>query len=818
MRVPVSALCLSFAFGCGGHITPDGWERGVPPVPPALGGTEVVRVSADVVVARHRFGARAPLRYEVHLPAGVRVPGEGLPGVTSDSDTGTGALEDRTILQVELPVAQDAGGTDEAGRTAGFDPPRLCSPGTSCAFGANDDGRWRAYRVRGSRWVELTLTPILDAEVGGQPELQARLLGVWMDASLPPLDARDRIVFLYVGHAPPIANDWLPGAALKPRVRFREDHGAVGCPASQRDCWTVVPPGRVQGLVIEPDVPTTLNVIAPLDVEAGVPFVVKVVATDRWQNPAPITADLQLTVDGTSVGNSVSLVDAFRGEAEVVLPDVGPVSVRTQAPAGMSLVYHWSQVWPMDALSTERLVGDVHLHSGGSGDHGFLRSWFWGDHLGQFVRGEHALQYLDKVAGYDFGALSEHSGDMSQREIPPTGFAAWQPGGVCAPSALELEDLGDWWTESQRISAAYDRDNLGFFTFPAFEWHGLVSGPDINSKLHRIVMYRDHAPNSWDLPVLSGNTENRPPHCLYGFLDASGYTPDQVLVMQHAMTARTANRDHDLTYAAGQPWEGVADRALIDSFTTVGEIFSTRNYNGRFSTADRLSAFEGRSADPTAEPWTLRYAWRDSAAVLGVIGAGDGHVGRPGADDPWTDGVEPDLHVHEPGGAAFVLTPTQPVRARDAVFDALHARHTYGTSGIRAWFDLQLTSPSGAYTMGDEVGDVAECGIDGHTTLMVGRPVRALEVFGVPVGSANAYVSIASATPETERAELSFVLENPVAPGSSGDARWVYYVRAHTGRVRIPGESDAAFAQSVEDAVWSSPVWVDWKAPLTACP
>ena len=827
----LGAFGLCTVVGCAAPSDEASWlVADALPIP----GTETLRVSPRIMDVGQRFGADRPLLFEVHIPAGMVIPGRGLPDVAVSGQVGVAdvrEMPDKVVLQLEIPtVATPRSDEDlQTGVATTLDQPLFCVVGdTACPWGPNDDGRWRAYRLRnvgGTRTIsELQLgSPLGEYNLEDQPSL--RFVSVWLDDLDVPLDDHDRIWFGYVGNAPRTSTDWMPGASgrLMARVRFRPGVvGPVDCPWDDPSCWVVPPAQELQDIDIVAGPAAFVEVVAPMDVEVGEAARVQVVVRDAYYNPTRVSGSVQVTANGQAVGAPVTLSGEFRGETTVALQAPGFVRWRAQSPAGPLVVGHWSRVWPAGERSRERLVGDVHIHSGGTGEVAFLPTWGVSDHRGGFTRGRDALRFLRDVSGYDFGALSEHAMPWDGFTMPAGAAQAFGVGGPCELTLPDFtEDSLAWWTASQQDAWEVQEESSDFITFPAFEWHGAMDLPTIVAPMHRLVMYRDHDRAGPNLhPMLPWNERNRPPHCLVHYLEEMGQTPDDVLVMPHAMRPRELNLDWDVTFqptAVGLSplFDALVPGSQMRAWTRIGEVFSARAYAEGRDHSDMLLAFEGFGSDPGAERWSFRYGWRDTEAVVGVVGSSDSHSGMPGTNDTRTR-AGTKSHRHDPTGAAFVLAPTDRAR-RDAIYDAMYDRHTYATTGVRAYVDFGMVH-QGIQRMGSEIGPVSACSLPTGLLAMMTTSVRLVEVWGVEVGGTRPYQIVGrDIGPNGESWSRVFPVRNPLSPGEPPE-RWMYYARVMAGPAAPAGSTLASLADGHDDAVWTSPIWVDWSAPGAVCP
>ncbi|ELS58233.1 DUF3604 domain-containing protein [Streptomyces viridochromogenes] len=167
-------------------------------------------------------------------------------------------------------------------------------------------------------------------------------------------------------------------------------------------------------------------------------------------------------------------------------------------------------------------------------------------------------------------------------------------------------------------------------------------------------------------------------------------------------------------------------------------------------------------------PHYARDAW-ERGHTLGVVGSSDNHRAQPGRGEL---------------GLAAVYAPAL---ERGEVFDALHDRHTYATTGARILLDFRVGDvPMGGTlrTSGPATGTVRVSGTD---------VLASVEVFCGRPGDAGSTEVIASWEPQGMDFETSWCDERPEAGGYR-----FYYVRVRQHRP-YRGRRPTA---------WSSPVWV----------
>jgi hypothetical protein len=729
------------------------------------GGGYALAVSPTQLSARQHVGGPNEPSLQFQFVAPLDLAGRGLPPDL------TNATFDGAIAELELPLG---GSTDEnAMSSAGlvsFEAPRFCVVDSVGCTAAAEDGYWVA-EVTGLdgkiRAVQLAMSEL--------DTITQKALVTTFGVYLPIGDriARGETLSLrYRGKVTGRATDWTDSPFLA-HFRYRATD------------WVLLDDNEVQPIQITADtMPKFVHALAPLDVAAGAQFTVAVVVTDHYGNPKPITGSVTLS---GGVNEEVQLNNEWRKEITASYATPGSYKIVPQL-AGARGLYHYTQVWA-GTPPLQRLVGDLHSHSGdGGAQRKFIGTFIAGDHRALYTRTRDQLRYQHEVAGLDFAAVTEHAVRWDAY-TPPAAVAAdaeFQTGGKCAGAGSPIATLGgDWFTPHQKI--VQQADSAEFVTFPAYEWHCTHTQKADRSPLHRIVLFRDFATTT-PLPLLPGDVENVAPQCIVRFLSLSNFGPDKALVIPHMMQASDTNIDWDLTYADST----VAPRAQTDSYYRVGEIYSARAIDqGRAYGSATLSVFE--RADVTGGRWAYRYGWRWYGAHIGVIGSSDNHEQMAGVnDDVDLDGVN--YHSNEPGGYAVVLSPT---KDRGGIFSALSSRATYATSGIRAWLDFHLEDTP----MGGQTSRTAAT--SASIAIMAGMSISTVELWSAPVGmNVNAgYTLVGSATPNDETFSMSIPVANPVAAGG-GTQEWLYYVRAY---FKAPGSTVDA-----DEALWSSPIWVSW--------
>ena len=224
----------------------------------------------------------------------------------------------------------------------------------------------------------------------------------------------------------------------------------------------------------------------------------------------------------------------------------------------------------------------------------------------------------------------------------------------------------------------------------------------------------------------------------------NGQTPAEMWSELRAMKANFAIIPHQLADTGNVPtdWDFVDEQAQ-----PVAEIFQTRGsyeYKGTPREAKRS----------TPAGYFIQDAWA-RGIVIGVIASPDHGGGR---------------------GKACVYAPEL---TREAILDALRARHCFGTTASRVFLDVRVNG----HLMGEKIPAA------GGKPVTVQMHVRCpVEIERVEVCRNNEFVY--TSQPEAKEANLTFTDTEPV------DGKSYYYVRV---------------IQTDEEIAWSSPVWLGYE-------
>jgi len=281
------------------------------------------------------------------------------------------------------------------------------------------------------------------------------------------------------------------------------------------------------------------------------------------------------------------------------------------------------------------------------------------------------------------------------------------------------------WGYTAKLARTND-DEDRFLTFLAEEWTSTFEeyseAHPFGFYGHRNLIFADsYFPRWW-------NARNR-------------QTPAQVWEDLRKLNANFVNIPHQLADTGNVPTDwNYAD----ETAQPVAEIFQTRGsyeYKGTPREAGRTTPQPG---------YFLQDAWA-RGIVIGVIASPDHGGGY---------------------GKACVFAPEL---TREAILDALRARHCYGTTAAKIFLDVRVDG----HLMGEKVADPAGKSVEIQIRTRCPADVQRIEVC-----RNNRFIYTNS--PKGAEAELTFIDREPLA------GRSYYYVRV---------------IQKDEEIAWSSPVW-----------
>jgi hypothetical protein len=343
----------------------------------------------------------------------------------------------------------------------------------------------------------------------------------------------------------------------------------------------------------------------------------------------------------------------------------------------------------------------------------------------------------------DFAMVSDHAellGEVQMCQSPQLeGYDSWQclvyrywPQGafylfnyMATMQASHMGQCGDdgqlclrasmapWRDMQEAAQSHYDRSSDCKFTaFVGYEWTGMQA--QSGGNLHRNIVFRNAQVPLLPTSFIDGPSASQ----LWASLDkqcnkADGQCDSLVI-------------PHNANLSAGYMYSGLDDSGeAMDAdyartrkrFEPLAEIMQHKGSSECFfapgTSTDELCAFEqlpndniaGYPNEPTATTGFLRRALLDGLQLeqklgvnpyqFGIIASTDTHLGAPGAAEedrfpghggdgvPARDEVPPGLPdklEYNPGGLAVLWAAEN---SRDALFDSLRRRETYGTSGPR---------------------------------------------------------------------------------------------------------------------------------------
>lgn len=399
-----------------------------------------------------------------------------------------------------------------------------------------------------------------------------------------------------------------------------------------------------------------------------------------------------------------------------------------------------------DAARRQAFFGELHLHTSYSFDaFGFSPSRIDPDAAYRFARGE-TVDYLGvparRHAALDFMAVTDHAeymGFLNTLEEPTSSLAnsdfareyrdlkaTLDPGALTRQTLKKLADparmaelgadtaMAEAWRRT--VAAANGNYRPGeFTTFIGYEW---TSHPDDRYNLHRNVIFRgDTAP----LPFTAA--DSRRPEDLWSYLERTRATGIEVLAIPHNANA-SEGRMFDLADSDGRPIDAAyAERRarnepLLEIYQAKGqsETHPLLSPNDEFADFEIMNLLVPRLDLPGKPSGSYaREALGRGLLVerrtgsnpfrFGFVAATDFHNGlATSAENAFVlaDGFDPQTGTPDAARAArYLAEPAQwnpdpkvmgsggltgvwaEANTREAIFDALQRRETFGTSGTQ---------------------------------------------------------------------------------------------------------------------------------------
>jgi hypothetical protein len=379
-------------------------------------------------------------------------------------------------------------------------------------------------------------------------------------------------------------------------------------------------------------------------------------------------------------------------------------------------------------------------------------------HQTDIYRAVELLQPRPRIGNWEvyFGDIHTHSGQvLEENEGKGCGLGsrrenyeyAYGPGGLDFYALTDHEWQVDPEKVAEYLDLALEYEEPGRFAcLPAFEFTSLVFG-------HRNVYFR----GSGGTVVNANRTGGRPvmevgksttPEELWAALESTG-TPFITVPHHPSSTSHPCNI-------------GIFNEAY-DRLVEVYSVWGSSEYYGDFprGVSDRYRTLDVRDAIGRGHRF-------------GLIASADGHDGHPGNAQGPIVKHHHQFHFCGSGRAAVLARDL----SRESVFDALHARRCYATTGTPIWLDARVNG----HVMGSHLSALPSGAVPRITAHCVGTN-------GIDHVRVMRDGQIVHTVPGHGQFEMQMEWEDCAA----ADAPHSYYVRV----VQVDRES-----------AWSSPVWI----------
>ncbi len=322
------------------------------------------------------------------------------------------------------------------------------------------------------------------------------------------------------------------------------------------------------------------------------------------------------------------------------------------------------------------------------------------------------FQHARDTALIDFAAIADHNHAEASR--------------LEGPFVAQMTD--ETYARTQKACEAFNQPGR-FATLQGFEQNVLRGHPG-----HRNVYFRDVCPG-----LFRGETLEE----LYAYLDGH-----RALVVPH----------HHLIWGSRPHLDNPKYERIIEMYSMhcSSEVRGTPINDWPTSPSKRESGVSAREL-------------LDRKHRVGFIAASDNHNGAPGLSGRPSRFTNIPFH----GGLAAVLAPEL---TRESVFDALHARRCYATTGARIYLDFRLADQR----MGSELRTTAGKSLPYHLTISGTAPIARIELIQ----------TTREGTVWTHDGRSTVRLDGELTFDASS---WIY----------------ARVTQTDRHIAWTSPIWVD---------
>jgi len=411
--------------------------------------------------------------------------------------------------------------------------------------------------------------------------------------------------------------------------------------------YRVLPEESTFTLNIVPRPTKAFFVVAPSIVTTGERFTLKIVANDEFRNPAYPYYEGEVFLSSVPEGAKLPGSCRFRSEdqsrrliGEVVLEEEGTYRIRVSDGTGTLLGVSNPIICNREGTGDTRLFwGDIHIHSGLSDDA-----------LGTPESPNDCYIYARDYACLDFAAVTDH---IHTERIRDERIWRSSPDGPFAYLHLSGKEWGwlgrDDWMKITQAAARFNEEGV-FVTFLGFEMEEPFGGVG-----HRCVYFL-----AGQEPLFP-ETEDPTIEDLWAYLEGK-----TALVVPHHSLLLMGWQSHNPRY-----------EKLAEVYSSWGSSEYQGNPLWTIPRVDFAIPGEARGGMSVQEMLA-------TGAKLGLIASGDNHSQGPGRSPD--HGRFPLNMTHRVGTAAVYA----PELTRQQLFQALHDRQCYATTGERIILDFRL--------------------------------------------------------------------------------------------------------------------------------